>query len=122
MALQHGRARFDGTQTFGGNVTLPTYFDDEVKAIDAAKCSNGDGFKHVLHDAASKVATTLHVGPEFKFLQIFTGAKSIWGVDAVVLEPLSAMSDAYNNHDSLHIISAGETFTSTYGVSVAMDV
>lgn len=50
---------------------------------------------------------------------VVTGAKSIWGVDAVVLEPLSAMSDSYNNHDSLHVISAGETFTSSFGVSVS---
>jgi hypothetical protein len=68
----------------------PTYFDDEVKAVNPAKCGAGSEITHTLHDAASGVETKLHVSPEFRFLQIFTGAKSIWGVDAVVLEPLSA--------------------------------
>ena len=35
-----------------------------------------------------------------------------------VLEPLGAMSDGFNNHDGLHIISPGETFTGTYTVSL----
>ena len=100
-------SRFDGSLPFGGNASLPTYFDDEVKSMGESNCSSS-GFKHVLHDADSGIYTTLHVSREFKFLQIFTGAKSIWGVDAVVLEPLSAMSDSYNNHDNLHIISAGQ--------------
>lgn len=59
----------------------------------------------------------LDVDSHYRYLQIFTGAKSAFGsIDAVVLEPLSAMSDAYNNHDGLHVISAGETFVSSYGV------
>lgn len=65
-------SRFDGTKTFGGNSTLPTYFDDEVKSMGSSNCA-GVGFKHTLHDAESGVDTVLHVGSEFKFLQIFTG-------------------------------------------------
>ena len=90
-----------------------------MKATDTSACNPETGFRHTLRDPASGVATTLHVSKEFRFLQIFTGAKATWGTDAVVLEPLSAMSDAYNNHDSLHVISAGEMFHSSYGVSVA---
>ena len=44
-----------------------------------------------------------------RYLQIFTGALASFPddeVDAVVLEPLSAMSDAFNNGDGLHTISA----------------
>ena len=69
-------------------------------------------------------------------------AQATGGEDAVVLEPLSAMSDAFNNHDGqmysetctaiitypliphlcrhvgLHVISAGETYTNSFGVRV----
>ncbi len=117
--------RFNGSETFGGNASVPTYFDDEVKAIDLSGCSisstgetKDQQLKHVLYDAATNITVNLHVDQVYKFWQIFTGAKSVSSVDAVVLEPLSSMSDAYNNHDSLHVISADETLTSAYAVSL----
>ena len=45
-------------------------------------------------------------------------ALSTFGVDAVVLEPLSAMSDSYNNHDGLHILSSGEEYTNVMAISI----
>lgn len=53
-----------------------------------------------------------------RYLQIWTGAKAAFGVDAVVLEPLGAMSDGFNNHDGLHVISPGETFKGSYKVAL----
>jgi hypothetical protein len=34
----------------------------------------------------------------------------------VVLEPLSAMSDGFNNHAGLHVLSAGERFSNSFGI------
>ena len=48
--------------------------------------------------------------------KVFTGAKAGWGVDAIAVEAMSGEADAYNNHDGLHIIDAGETFVSSFGV------
>eukprot|EP00041_Stephanoeca_diplocostata_P009069 m.137977 g.137977 ORF g.137977 m.137977 type:complete len:408 (+) comp17590_c0_seq2:62-1285(+) len=110
----HVWSRFNGSRPFGGSATMPTYFDDEVKALNTAKC--GDTFEHVLQDFDNSVQIGLSVDSSYKFLQIFTGAQQTWGVDAVVLEPLNAMSDAYNNHDNLHTISVGETYTSSFGI------
>lgn len=110
--------RFNGSFTFGGNASAPTYFDDEVKALRPELCPNGGEMTHTLRDPTSGVETRLTVSPEFRYLQIFTGAMSTWGTDAVVLEPLSSMADAYNNHDGLRVISAGETYTNWYRVTL----
>ena len=107
--------RFTGSQTFGGNASMPTYFDDEVKARQSASCDAG--YRYRLKSPKDGLTFVLATDAHYRYLQIFTGAKSAFGtIDAVVLEPLSAMSDAYNNHDGLHVISAGETFTSKYGI------
>lgn len=78
------------------------------------------GFTTTLSDPATAQSVKLLHNADMRYLQIFTGAMASFpdGVDAVVLEPLSAMSDAYNNHDGLHVISAGETYTSHFGVEV----
>jgi len=102
-----------GADAIGGNATAPTYMDDEVKAMAAL-----DSFQTRLVDPATRDVTVLHCDSSFRFLQIFTGAMATWGAAAVVLEPLSAMSDAYNNHDGLHVISAGETYENSFGVSL----
>jgi len=108
--------RFNGTLPVGGNATNPTYFDTEVKATRA--CAGKDGYTTKLYDPASGDTLALtHTAP-YRYLQVWTGAMSTFGVDAVVLEPLGAMSDGFNNHDGLHIISPGETFTGTYTVSL----
>jgi len=116
--------RFNGSSSFGGTFSKPEYFDDEAKALNVAEC--GHWLRHTLTDFEEGVRVTLLTTQDFKYLQIFTGAVSTWGVNAVVLgtfqnvidnnrlfilnrcyvlEPLSAMSDAYNNHDGLHILS-----------------
>jgi aldose 1-epimerase len=107
--------RNNGTDAIGGNTTDPTYMDDEVKVLSPENCT-GPFFSTRLVDPVLGDTTVLMHDRSFRYLQIFTGAKATWGVDAVVLEPLSSMSDAYNNHDGLHVISAGESFTNNFGV------
>lgn len=108
----------NGSDAIGGNTSVPTYMDDEVKALRACPGSEDSFFATRLVDPVLSDTTVLLHDHSFRYLQIFTGAKATWGADAVVLEPLSAMSDAYNNHDGLHVISAGETFSSRFGVRV----
>merc|ERR1712166_312932 len=90
--------------------------DDEVKAMRPLQRD----FATRLVDPSTEQTVVLHHGAAMHYLQIFTGAVASFdgAPDAVVLEPLSAMSDAYNNHDGLHVISAGETFVSTFSVEV----
>ena len=114
----HTRAwrRDNGTDVVGAdpaNASLPVYMDDEVKA--ALECAHGYRTRLLTPDGD---VTTLATDPHYRYLQIYTGSKSSGGEDAVVLEPLSAMSDAYNNHDGLHVISAGQSFLSAFSVSV----
>lgn len=107
-------SRFNGSESIGGNASVPTYFDVEAKA--AAGCS-GNYTTTMLDPVSGDVLRMSATG--FPFLQVWTGAKSAFGVNAVVLEPLSAMSDGFNNHDSLHIINPGQVFTDVVHVSLA---
>ena len=54
----------------------------------------------------------------FRFVHVFTGSNSIFHENAVAIEPMSAMADAYNNHDHLTTLSAGETWGGSFGVYV----
>jgi len=104
---------FNGTTPIGGNSSTPTYYDVEAKATQPC-----DGYSTRLHDPLSGDVVTIAT-EGFPFVQVWTGAKSTFGIDAVVLEPLSAMSDGFNNHDNLHVISPGQTFTDTIHVTLA---
>ena len=81
-------------------------------------CDKQQGFTTRLIDTNSGDTVSLHHDLHFPYLQIYTGSKAGGGEDAVVLEPLSAMADAFNNHDGLHVISAGESLTTRFGVSL----
>ena len=78
-------------------------------------------FETRLIDPGTAQSVVLEHDEEMRYLQIFTGAMASFPdtpIDAVVLEPLSAMSDAYNNHDGLHVISPGETYQTTIAIRV----
>merc|ERR1712113_327694 len=94
----------------------PRYMDDEVKAMIPEQL----GFATRLVDPSTSQEVVLRHDQAMHYLQIFTGAKKSFSnaIDSVVLEPLSAMSDAYNNRDGLHVIGAGETFVSRFSVEV----
>ena len=44
--------------------------------------------------------------------------RTTFGVSAVVLEPLSAMSDGFNNHDVLHVVSPGQRHVDAFAVTL----
>jgi galactose mutarotase-like enzyme len=107
---------------------VPTYHDDEYKALQpsnkacglnnlGSKQLNGGGrFRTKLTDPVTDYVTIL--SHESHYLQVWTGALATFGVDAVVLEPLSSMSDAFNNHNGLHILDSGETYTNEFSLEI----
>ena len=105
--------RFNGSLPVGGNATHPEYHDDAFKALhDCGKPL----LRTALFDPVTNETTVLH--HQSRFLQVWTGALQTFGVDAVVLEPLSAMSDGFNNHEGLHILSQGEVYNNVMAISL----
>ena len=107
--------RFNGSLPVGGTASAPEYHDDEFKALRPQDCPY-PLLRTTLHDPVAEVTTVLH--HQSRYLQVWTGALTTFGVDAVVLEPLSAMSDSFNNHDGVHILSAGEQYTNVMAISL----
>ena len=108
---------FDGSTPIGGSATNPTHYDDAYKAIgrNDTTCSM---FKTSLYDPATDQTVVLYQDSNFPFLQVFTGIVSGTGEDAVAIEPMSAMTDSFNNHDHLQILSGGEIWKGSFGVYV----
>ncbi len=52
-------------------------------------------------------------------MHIFTGSSSLFQENAVAIEPMGGMADAYNNHDHLSVISGGEIWKGEIGVHVS---
>jgi hypothetical protein len=82
-----------GRLPMGGNATVPAYYDDEFKAMRPQDCTE-KLFQTKLFDPVTDETTVLH--HQSRYLQVWTGGLTTFGVDAVVLEPLSAMSDGFN--------------------------
>ena len=82
-----------GRLPVGGNATVPEYHDDEFKAMRPQDCTE-QLFQTKLLDPVTDETTVLH--HQSRYLQVWTGGVTTFGVDAVVLEPLSAMSDGFN--------------------------
>lgn len=103
-----------------GTAAVPTYHDDEYKALQpsnkACGLNGGGRFRTKLTDPVTDYVTIL--SHESHYLQVWTGALATFGVDAVVLEPLSSMSDAFNNHNGLHILDSGETYTNEFSLEI----
>lgn len=107
---------FDGSSPIGGSSYLPTFYDDEFKATEpAGVCHN---IKTRLYDPDTGQTVVLWQGANFRFNHIYTGSMSRFGENAVAIEPMSAMADAYNNHDHLSTVSASEKWTGEFGVYV----
>ena len=108
---------FDGSTPIGGSATNPTQYDDGYKSIgmENITCSM---FETSLYDPATGQTVVLYQDNNFPFLQVFTGIVSGTGEDAVAIEPMSAMTDAFNNHDHLEILSGGEIWKGSFGVYI----
>ena len=108
---------FDGSKPIGGSATNPTHYDDAYKSIGNADtvCSM---FKTSLYDPPTGQTVVLYQDSSFPLLQVFTGIVNGTGEDAVAIEPMSAMANAFNNHDNLEILSGSEVWRGSFGVYV----
>lgn len=107
---------FDGSRPIGGTLTMPTFYDDEFKAtLPPSVCHD---LKTRLYDPDTQQTVVLWQAANFRFVHIFTGSMSRIGENAIAIEPMSAMADAYNNHDHLSTLSGGEMWTGEFGVYV----
>ena len=109
----------------GGSRALPTYMDDEfVATTPTAAFRHGcardaNNFEQrIVDEGGDGDAAVLFADRQHRVYQIFTGAKEGWGWDAIALEPMSGLADAYNNGDGLRVLAAGEAFEGTFGVTL----
>ena len=107
---------FNGSEPIGGNATNPTSYDDEFKPTKGPDAC--PALKTKLYDTETDQTVVLWQDSNFRFVHVFTGSNSIFNENAVAIEPMSAMADAYNNHDHLTTLSAGETWGGSFGVYV----
>ena len=108
---------FNGGTVIGGTSSNPTHYDDAYKAIGNPgnmDCSPGI-LKTTLYDPEADQTVILYQD-NFPIVQVYTGIVSATGEQAVAIEPMSAMTDSFNNHDNLEILSGGETWTGTFGI------
>jgi galactose mutarotase-like enzyme len=107
---------FDGTAPLGGTSTKPTYYDDEFKSTQSfTECPN---LYALITDPLMPDTIKMQADNHHRIFQIFTGSTELWGEQSVVIEPMTGLADAYNNHDNLVILSAGETFAGSFAVSL----
>ena len=107
---------FNGTTSVGGNPGKPTQYDDEYKPLEGtAMCPQ---LVTKLEDVATNQAVVLWQDERFRFVQVFTGYSSPLKEEAIAIEPMSGMADAYNNHDHLTTLSDGESWEGSFGVYV----
>ena len=108
---------FNGSKSIGGSASNPTHYDDAYKAIGRSdrRCSR---YKTSLYDPATNQTVVLYQDNNFPFIQVFTGIVGGTGEDAVAIEPQSAQTNSFNNHDRLKILSGGEIWKGSFGVYV----
>ena len=107
---------FDGSSAIGGTASAPTFFDTEYKSITPPAYNSFIVSK--IHDVASGKMVSLSQSPNMRFVHVFTGSTAGFGEGAVAVEPMSAMADAYNNHDHLSVLSGGEVWKASIRVAL----
>ena len=116
--------QFDGVTPIGGaSEDKPTYMDDEFKSMLPPSLSVhaacGPWIQQKIHDVGGDQSTlVLFADRQHRVFQIFTGAREGWGWNAIALEPMSALADAYNNGDGLTLLWPGETFEGVFGAAI----
>lgn len=107
---------FEGSEPIGGTLEKPTFYDDEFKPLKRSRSCLSLNTK--IWDAETNQTVVLWQDDSFPFVHVFTGSQSLFNEDAIAIEPMSAMADAYNNHDHLTTLSDGETWQGSFGVYV----
>ena len=122
-------SKYDGSDTsIGGTSDMPTYYDDEFKSTlpDHQPRPSSCAFHPITGDPpmynviVNRIGNIMLAGERmaFRTWQVFTGAKEGWGWDAIALEPMSGLADAYNNGDGLTVLNPGEEFEATFAVQL----
>ena len=101
---------FDGSTPIGGSEAKPTSYDDEFKPRSGPTMC--DVIETQVHDTETDHTIVLWQDSSFRLVHIFTVE------NAIAVEPMSAMADAYNNHDHLTVLSGGETWSGSFGVYI----
>ncbi len=107
---------FDGTTPIGGTSAKPTFYDDEYKVLTSP--NDCPRMETKLYDPDSNQTVVLWQDSNFRFVHVFTGSASLFKENAVAIEPMGGMADAYNNHDHLSVISGDEVWKGEFGVYV----
>ena len=107
---------FQSLTPIGGNATNPVLYDDEYKPLRSS--NECEMLETKLYDFETNQMVVLWQDSNFRFVHVFTGSTAFFHENAIAIEPMSAMADAFNNHDHLSVLSGGETWTGTFGVYV----
>jgi len=109
---------FDGSNPIGGTPSAPTFYDDGFKArkICGSVGKERRGFSQAFHTRikdpmSSDTIVLWQEASQYPFLQAYTGRAPY-----IAVEPMSAMTNAFNNFDHLKILDGGETWSGTFGV------
>ena len=105
---------FDGSSPIGGQPGSPTQYDDEYKSLRSGSFC-GQILETRIHDHASQQTVVVWQDFDNHFVHVFTGYQD---EPSVAVEPMSAMADAFNNHDGLSVLSDGQSWKGSFGVYV----
>ena len=108
--------KFDGKNPIGGTKAVPTYYDDEFKAV--ASVDACPVLRTRVHDGVSGDTAVLWQDSRFRFVQVFSGTMHNFGESAIAIEAMSSEADAWNNKQGINVLQAGETFIGRFGVAV----
>ena len=108
---------FDGKHPIGGTEEQPTYLDNEYKALAGELSCPSLAFR-IADRGGDGAVMRLQGDHHYRWFHVFTGARLLWGEPAVAMEPMSAMADAYNNHDGLSVLIPGQTFEGTFSIGL----
>ena len=120
---------FDGKTALGGTRDKPTYYDDEFTStlpdhfarpaacgLASAPLALADPIVNRIHDADGVSVALAGERAAFRTWQIFSGGKEGWGWDAIAMEPMSGLADAFNNGAGLAVVQAGEAWEGSFAV------
>ena len=105
---------FDGTKPIGGTPGNPTFYDDEFKSLKSGSMCNSP-VETVINDVKSNQSVVIWQDFANHIVHVFTGYTD---EPSVAVEPMSAMADAFNNHDGLSTLSDGESWKGSFGIYV----
>jgi len=108
---------FDGTSPIGGAACDPTYWDDEFKATASTTTCPRLTVK-VMDKQDATEAKVLWMDSNFRWVQVFTGTRRVFGENGIAVEAMSGQADAFNNDEGLVLLEPGESWQGSIGVKL----